>query len=216
LLEVEPLTSVWILMINRRSRILYLFIIAMILLLSIKSSSYSASVIDEKFENASGYDESGWSETVGASSSVDENCATTGGDPANWGDECLEVLGADGEDAYASQSNYGPLSVSYFRFEINIPSNLSDSYIDSEPMINVEYSEEDVAVLLRLQDDLMRESSSENFMENIEDKLSDIDAGTVSFIKEYARLILMSEEDFQKYLDHKAEFRSKLKSLLKE
>ena len=82
--------------------------------------------------------------------------------------------------------------------------------------LEVEYSEEDVAVLLRLQDDLMRESSSENFMENIEDKLSDIDAGTVSFIKEYARLILMSEEDFQKYLDHKAEFRSKLKSLLKE
>lgn len=57
-----------------------------------------ARIFDEKFENTGtpGYDESGWSESVGSGGTCDENETTvTPGSPSNWGSECLEIVMAD-------------------------------------------------------------------------------------------------------------------------
>lgn len=62
-----------------------------------------ARVFDEKFE-ATGYDESGWSETVAAGNTCDEDFATSSviGAPGYWDDDCLKcVNGGATAHAYA-------------------------------------------------------------------------------------------------------------------
>jgi hypothetical protein len=98
---------------------------------------YYGVIVDERFENNSGYDMVGWTETTGTGVTVDEDEATIGGDPSNWGDEYLEIICNGDENAYTTYNNLGSLSVSYFRFEIILPNIASASYIDTEPFVVV-------------------------------------------------------------------------------
>jgi hypothetical protein len=59
-----------------------------------------ARVLNEKFE-AAGYDEAGWTESVGAGSTVDEDIASSdAGSPSQWGSQCLKIIRAASTDAY--------------------------------------------------------------------------------------------------------------------
>ncbi len=74
-------------------------------------------IFDEKFEGV-GYEEASWSETVGGSSTVDEDKATSGvtGAPANWDVQCLEIDKAGGDNAYTEQINFVQTD-SWFRLD---------------------------------------------------------------------------------------------------
>lgn len=79
-------------------------------------------IFDERFE-AVGYDETGWSETVGAGSTVDEDFLVSGlGPPSGWGLKGLRCVSTSGLVAYASNSQDVSANNFFMRQEIVIVS----------------------------------------------------------------------------------------------
>jgi hypothetical protein len=81
------------------------------------SSAWATRVVDEKFEGA-GYEES-WTETVGASNTVDEDYATSSiGSPATWDSQCLEVIVGNTNTTQSLHANLASsYAISYSRIE---------------------------------------------------------------------------------------------------
>jgi len=79
-------------------------------------------VYDERFEASPGYDVANDGETVSGTATITPDKATTG--QPNWGNECLEVAAGNDEAAYYDLLYFGSLAISYFRFEIQIVSEL--------------------------------------------------------------------------------------------
>ena len=93
-----------------------------------------ARIFDEKFE-ATGYDESGWTESVGSGCTIDEDAATsTVSSPSGWGSKCLKLIGAAAKTNYA-YNQIGNSAVRYTRIEAiftdlsNLTSSGACSYI---------------------------------------------------------------------------------------
>ena len=64
-----------------------------------------ATKLDEKFE-ATGYDQSGWSETAGAGNTVDEDADVADvGSPSGWGSKCLKIAVAGTNSNAITQNN---------------------------------------------------------------------------------------------------------------
>ncbi|MGD2141854.1 MAG: helix-turn-helix domain-containing protein [Candidatus Bathyarchaeota archaeon] len=78
----------------------------------------------------------------------------------------------------------------------------------------LKYDEEDTQNLIELQDRLNKCCSEKDFEEDI-DSLKEIDNVTLSVIKEYGKLLLMTDEEFEEQQRLKKEFRESLKSLMK-
>lgn len=79
-------------------------------------------VFDEKFEGT-GYEESGWSETVGGGATVDEDADTSDvSSPAGWGSQCLKIVAPENTDAFVAQER-SSLSDSWLRIEVVIASH---------------------------------------------------------------------------------------------
>jgi len=80
--------------------------------------------------------------------------------------------------------------------------------------LKIEYNEEDLKDLLEKQDEILQCCNSAEFDEQMKDVLTDLDDGTLSLIKEYGSLIIMTDEEYEKRLSSKNGFRVALKSLL--
>ena len=75
---------------------------------------------DEKFEGV-GYEEAGASETVGAGCTIDEDAdSADAGNPSGWGSQCLKMITLAGVQNQVEWYNFGPKTISFFRFEIVI------------------------------------------------------------------------------------------------
>ncbi len=86
-------------------------------------------IFDERFE-AVGYDETGWSETVGAGSTVDEDFLVSGlGPPSGWGLKGLRTVSTAGNTAYASNSQDVSANNFFMRQELVI---VAESLADHE------------------------------------------------------------------------------------
>ncbi len=86
-------------------------------------------IFDERFE-AVGYDETGWSETVGAGSTVDEDFLVSGlGPPSGWGLKGLRTVSTSGTTAYASNSQDVSANNFFMRQELVI---VAESLADNE------------------------------------------------------------------------------------
>jgi DNA-binding transcriptional ArsR family regulator len=80
---------------------------------------------------------------------------------------------------------------------------------------DLEYDEDDVQRLIEKQDELMKHCGDKDFKEEMKGALDDIDSGTLEIIKEYGKLLAMTDEEFSKQQGLNREFRDVLKSLLK-
>ena len=86
-------------------------------------------IFDEKFEGT-GYEETGWTEVVGAGSTIDEDQVTSVvSSPSGWGNQCLKIA-STGNDAY-TYNNVGAEAITYWRFEfiITAESVANDGYL---------------------------------------------------------------------------------------
>ncbi len=74
---------------------------------------------DERAE-AVGYDETGWTESVGSGNTVDEDAAPSeAGSPSGWGSRCIKTVTAGTNTlAFAVNSSIGALADSYTRMEM--------------------------------------------------------------------------------------------------
>lgn len=80
---------------------------------------------------------------------------------------------------------------------------------------DLEYDEDDVQHLIEKQDELMKHCGDKDFEEEMKGALDDLDSGTLEIIKEYGKLLAMTDEEFSKQQRLNKEFRDVLKSLLK-
>jgi len=80
--------------------------------------------------------------------------------------------------------------------------------------VKIEYNEEAIKDLLEKQDEILHCCNISEFDEQMKDVLKDLDDGTLSLIKEYGSLLLMTDEEYEKQLSLKDGFRAALKSLL--
>lgn len=78
---------------------------------------------------------------------------------------------------------------------------------------DLEYGEEDIDVLIQKQDDLQKCCSGKDFEKDMKDELDDLDANTLAIVKEYGKLLAMTDEEFVKRQKLEGEFRETLKSL---
>lgn len=87
-------------------------------------------IFDEKFEGA-GYEESGWTESVGSGCTINEDANSSGaGSPANWGSQSLQIVQKAGEANYV-YNQIGDGDTRYTRIEVVI-TDLSGITADSE------------------------------------------------------------------------------------
>jgi predicted transcriptional regulator len=80
---------------------------------------------------------------------------------------------------------------------------------------DLEYNEDDVQKLIEMQDDLLKCCGQKDFEENIKDKLDDLDNTTLSLVKDFGKLLTMTDEEFLKEQQLKRELRYAIKSLEK-
>ena len=80
---------------------------------------------------------------------------------------------------------------------------------------NLVYSEEDVETLINKQDDVLKCCSGQDYEDVMKEKLENIDDGTLSIIEEYAKLLSMTDEEFDKQQELQQKFRQTLKSLIR-
>jgi DNA-binding transcriptional ArsR family regulator len=81
---------------------------------------------------------------------------------------------------------------------------------------DMEYDEDDVQSLIQKQDELTKCCSDKEFENEMKDALDDLDNTTLAVIKDYGKLLAMTEEEFSKQQMLKREFREALRSLLKK
>lgn len=81
---------------------------------------------------------------------------------------------------------------------------------------DMEYDEDDIQSLIQKQNELTKCCSDKEFEDEMNGKLDDLDNTTLSVIKDYGKLLAMTEEEFSKQQRLKKEFREALRSLLKK
>lgn len=75
-------------------------------------------IFDEQFE-ATGYDETGWTEVVGSGSTVDEDADSTDvSSPTAWGSKCCKIIVND--NGTYSYNSVGAEAITYWRVELVI------------------------------------------------------------------------------------------------
>lgn len=79
----------------------------------------------------------------------------------------------------------------------------------------LEYDEDDIQRLIEKQDELLKSKVEKDFEENLKDTLDDLDNNTLALVKDFGKLIAMSDEEYEMYQHLKREFRDALKSLEK-
>jgi DNA-binding transcriptional ArsR family regulator len=77
----------------------------------------------------------------------------------------------------------------------------------------LEYDEDDIQRLIEKQDELLRVKGEDEFEENLTNNLDDLDNNTLALVKDFGKLIVMTDEEFEKHQQLKREFRDALKSL---
>jgi len=87
-------------------------------------------IFDEKFE-ATGFDETGWTEQAGSGSTVDEDYAVSNVDPepSGWQTKCLRTISTTGVNAYAGNSQDVGTNKFFYRMEVVI---VSEDLADGE------------------------------------------------------------------------------------
>jgi DNA-binding transcriptional ArsR family regulator len=81
--------------------------------------------------------------------------------------------------------------------------------------LKLEYDEDDIQALIEKQDELLKCCNEKDFEENLKDTLGDLDNNTLALVKDFGKLIVMTDEEFEKHQQLKREFRDALKSLEK-
>jgi hypothetical protein len=93
--------------------------------------SVMAYILEEHFENTGtpGYDVAGWSETITAGNTVDENANSSDcGSPSGWGSDCLKIIcAADNTSAYADKDLGAAKVITYWHLEFYITSMTADT-----------------------------------------------------------------------------------------
>jgi DNA-binding transcriptional ArsR family regulator len=79
----------------------------------------------------------------------------------------------------------------------------------------LEYDEDEVQHLIEKQDELLKCCDEKDFEENLKDNLNDLDNNTLALVKDFGKLIVMTDKEFEKHQQLKREFRDALKSLEK-
>ena len=79
----------------------------------------------------------------------------------------------------------------------------------------LEYDEDDIQHLIEKQDELLRVKGEDEFEENLTNNLDDLDNNTLALVKDFGKLIVMTDEEFEIHQQLKREFRDALKSLEK-
>jgi DNA-binding transcriptional ArsR family regulator len=79
----------------------------------------------------------------------------------------------------------------------------------------LEYDADDVQRLIEKQDELLKCCDEKDFEENLTNNLDDLDNNTIALVKDFGKLIVMTDEEFEKHQQLKREFRDALKSLEK-
>jgi DNA-binding transcriptional ArsR family regulator len=79
----------------------------------------------------------------------------------------------------------------------------------------LEYDDDDIQHLIEKQDELLKSKVEKDFEENMKDSLGDLDNNTLALVKDFGKLIAMTDEEFGVYQQLKREFRNALKSLEK-
>ena len=79
----------------------------------------------------------------------------------------------------------------------------------------LEYDDDDIQGLIERQDALLKIKVEKDFEEDMKDNLADLDNNTLALVKDFGKLIMMSDEEFDKHQQLKSEFRDALKSLEK-
>ena len=81
---------------------------------------------------------------------------------------------------------------------------------------DIEYDEDDALRLIQKQDELIKCCSDKEFENEMKGSLDDLDGGTLDMVKEYGKLLAMTDNEFSKQQRLKREFREALMSLLKK
>ncbi len=79
----------------------------------------------------------------------------------------------------------------------------------------LEYDDDDVQDLIERQDALLKIKVEKDFEEDMKDHLGDLDNNTLALVKDFGKLIVMTDEEFEKHQQLNREFRDALKSLEK-
>ena len=81
---------------------------------------------------------------------------------------------------------------------------------------DLEYDEDQVQMLIEKQDELLKCCSDQEFEKEIDVTLDDLDNTTLSVVKDYGKLLAMTDKEFLYQQRLKNELRETLKSLLKK
>ncbi len=81
---------------------------------------------------------------------------------------------------------------------------------------DMEYDEDDVQRLIQKQDELIKCCGDKEFESEMKGALDDLDGGTLDLVKEYGKLLAMTDDEFSKQQRLNREFRESLMSLLKK
>ena len=82
--------------------------------------------------------------------------------------------------------------------------------------LKLEYDEDDIQALIEKQDELLKCCNEKDFEENLKDTLGDLDNNTLALVKDFGKLIVMTDEEFERHQQLNREFRDALKSLEKK
>lgn len=78
---------------------------------------------------------------------------------------------------------------------------------------DLKFNENDVELLIDKQDEIIKCCNEKDFEEKISGNLEELDSSALSFIKEYGKLLAMTDDEFAKQQKLNFEFRYALKSL---
>jgi len=81
---------------------------------------------------------------------------------------------------------------------------------------DLDYGEDDVQMLIEKQDEVLKCCSEKDFEEKMTDTLDDLDSTTLALIKDYGKLLVMTDDEFLHQQRLNKELRNALKSLLKK
>lgn len=79
----------------------------------------------------------------------------------------------------------------------------------------LEYDEDNIHDLIEMQDALLKCCGNQDFEEEMKDSLDDLDNNTLALVKDFGKLLAMTDEEFEKQEQLKREFRVALKALEK-
>jgi len=80
---------------------------------------------------------------------------------------------------------------------------------------DLEYDEDDVQMLIEKQDEVLKCCNEKDFEEKMTVTLDDLDSTTLALVKDYSKLLVMTDDEFLHQQRLNKELRDALKSLLK-